>query len=132
MLPNVTVFTGIYELTRVIFLCEGNILKNGVNGLTMDHETPSCEGCSLRCGFRKERVASVEALAVLTKRDLVAVVTKVYGLPLMVLLTVLLLESVVVSIGSIGLLFILLSILPASIFLMARWAREDILRKLKN
>ena len=25
MLPNVTVFAGIYELTRVIFLCEANI-----------------------------------------------------------------------------------------------------------
>ena len=60
----------------------------------MEHETPSCEGCSLRCGFRKERVASVEALAVLTKQDLVAVVTKVYGLPLAVLVAVLLFESV--------------------------------------
>ena len=121
-----TVLTGIYALPRVIFLCEGNILKNGVNGLTMDHETPSCEGCSLRCGFRKERVASVEALAVLTKQDLVAVVTKVYGLPLAVLGAILLLESVVFSVDSIWLLFILLSILPASIFLMTRWAKEAI------
>ena len=95
----------------------------------MDHETPSCEGCSLRCGFRKERVASVEALAVLTKRDLVAVVTKVYGLPLAVLVVVLLFESVLFSTDSIGLLFILLSILPISIFLMTRWAKEDISEK---
>ena len=126
MLPNVTVLTGIYALPRVIFLCEGNILKNGVNGLTMDHETPSCEGCSLRCGFRKERVASVDALAVLTKRDLVAVVTKVYGFPLAVLVAAVLLESVLFPFNSIGLLFILLSILPASIFLMARWAKGAI------
>ena len=132
MLPNVTVFTGIYELTRVIFLCEGNILKNGVNGLTMDHETPSCEGCSLRCGFRKERVASVEALAVLTKQDLVAVVTKVYGLPLAVLVAVLSFESVLFSTDSIGLIFILLSILPISIFLMTRSAKEDISEKRKK
>ena len=95
----------------------------------MDHETPSCEGCSLRCGFRKERVASVEALAVLTKQDLVAVVTKVYGVPLAVLVVVLLIESVVFSTDSIRLLFILLSILPTSIFLMARWAKEDISEK---
>ncbi len=100
--------------------------------MTIEHETPSCEGCSLRCGFRQERLRLIETSADLTSEDLMAVVTKVYGLPLMVLLTVLLLESVVVSIGSIGLLFILLSILPASIFLMARWAREDILRKLEN
>ena len=91
----------------------------------MDHETPSCEGCSLRCGFRKERVASVEALTVLTKQDLVAVVTKVYGFPLAVLVGVLLFESVLFSTDSIGLLFILLSILPISIFLMTRWAKED-------
>ena len=95
----------------------------------MDHETPSCEGCSLRCGFRKERVASVDALAVLTKRDLVAVVTKGYGLPLAFLVVVLLFESVLFSIDSIGLLFILVSILPISIFLMARWAKEDISEK---
>ena len=129
ILPNVTVFTGIYELTRVNFLCEGNILKNGVNGLTMDHETPSCRGCILRCGFRKERVVSVEALAVLTKQDLVVVVTKVYGFPLAVLVAVLLFESVLFSTDSIVLLFVLLSILPISIFLMTRWAKEDISEK---
>ena len=95
----------------------------------MDHETPSCKGCSLRCGFRKERVASVDALAVLTKRDLVAVVTKVYGLPLAFLVGVLLFESVLFSTDSIGLLFILLSILPIGIFLMTRWAKEDISEK---
>ena len=106
------------------FLCEANILKNGVNGLTMGHKTPSCEGCSLRCGLGKERVASVEVLTGLTKQDLVAVVTKVYGFPLAVLGAVLLFESVVFSIDSIGLLLILLSILPASIFLMAQWAKR--------
>ena len=95
----------------------------------MDLETPSCQGCSLRCGFRKEGVTSVEVLTVLTKRDLVAVVTKVYGLPLAVLAGVLLFESVLFSTDSIGLLFILLSILPTSIFLMARWAKEDISEK---
>ncbi len=100
--------------------------------MTIEDETPSCEGCSLRCGVRQESLRLIETSADLTSGDLMTVVTKVYGLPLMVLLTVLLFESVVVSIGSIGLLFILLSILPASIFLMARWAREDILRKLEN
>ena len=103
-----------------------NIVKNGVDGLTMERETPSCLGCKLRCGFRKERVASVEGLTVLTKQDLVAVVTKVYGFPLVVLGAVLLVESSVFSIDSIELLFILLSILPASIFLMTRWAKETI------
>ena len=102
------------------------ILKNGVNGLTMEYETPSCQGCSLRCGFRKERVASVEVLTELTKQDLLAVVTKVYGFPLAVLGVILLLERVVFSIDSIWLLFILLSILPASIFLMTRWAKWTI------
>ena len=92
----------------------------------MDHETPSCEGCSLQCGFRKERVASVEVLTEWTKQDLVAVVTKVYGFPLAVLGAVLLFESVVFSIDSIGLLLILLSTLPASIFLMTRWAKGTI------
>ena len=95
----------------------------------MERETPSCLGCNLRCGFRKERVASVEGLTVLTKQDLVAVVTKVYGVPLAVLGGVLLFESIVFSIDSIGLLFILLSILPISIFLMTRWAKEDISEK---
>ena len=91
----------------------------------MERETPSCEGCSLRCGFRKERVASVEVFTVLTKQDLVAVATKVYGFPLAVLVAVLSFESVLFSTDSIGLLFILLSILPISIFLMTRWAKED-------
>ena len=100
--------------------------------MTIEHETPSCERCSLRCGIRQERSRLIETSAVLTSEDLMIVVTKVYGLPLMVLLTVLVLESVVVSIGSIGLLFILLSILPASIFLMARWARKDISRKMEG
>ena len=100
--------------------------------MTIEHETPSCEGCSMRCGIRRERLLLIETSADLTSEDLMIVVTKVYGLPLMVLLTVLVLESVVVSIGSMGLLFILLSILPASMFLMARWARKDILRKLEN
>ena len=100
--------------------------KNGVNGLTMERETPSCLGCSLRCGFRKERGASVEVEAQLTKQDLVAVVTKVYGFPLAVLGGLLWFESVVFSIDSIGLLFVLLSILPASIFLMTRWAKGTI------
>ena len=94
--------------------------------MTMEHETPPCRGCSLRCGFRKERVASAEVLTELTKQDLVAVVTKVYGFPLAVLGAVLLFESVVFSIDSIGLLFILLSILPTSIFLMTRWAKRTI------
>ena len=98
----------------------------------MEHETPSCQGCSLRCGIRQERLRLIETSADWTSEDLMTVVTKIYGLPLVVLLTVLLLESVVVSIGSIGLLFVLLSILPASMFLMARWARKDILRKLEN
>ena len=92
----------------------------------MEYETPSCQGCSLRCGFRKERVASVEVLTEFTKQDLVAVVTKVYGFPLAVLGGILLLESVVFSIDSIWLLFILLSILPASIFLMTRWVKGTI------
>ena len=100
--------------------------------MTIEHETPSCEGCSLRCGIRQERLRVIETSADLASKDLMKVVTKVYGLPLMVLLTVLLLESVVVSIGSIWFLFILLSILPASIFLMARWARQDISRKMEN
>ena len=92
----------------------------------MEHETPSCKRCSLRCGLRKERVASVEVLTEFTKQDLVALVTKVYGFPLAVLGGILLLESVVFSIDSIWLLFILLSILPASIFLMTRWAKGSI------
>ena len=100
--------------------------------MTIEHETPSCEGSSLRCGFRQESLRWVEKSADLTSEDLMTVVTKVYGLPLIVLLTVLFFESVVVSIDSIGLLFILLSLLPASIFLTARWAREDILRKIEN
>ena len=104
----------------------GKYSKNGVNGLTMERETPCCQGCSLRCGFRKERVASGEVVTELTKQDLVAVVTKVYGFPLAVLGAVLLFESIVFSIDSIGLLFILLSILPASIFLMTRWAKGTI------
>ena len=104
----------------------GKYSKNGVNGLTMERETPCCQGCSLRCGFRKERVASVEVLTEWTKQDLVAVVTKVYGFPLAVLGAVLLCESVVCSSDSIGLLLILLSILPASIFLMTRWAKRTI------
>ena len=104
-------------------------LKNRVNGLTMQHETPFCQRCSLRCDFRKERVASVEVLTELTNRDLVAVVTKVYGFPLAVLVAVVLLESVVFSIDSIGLLLVLLSISPASIFLMTRWAKENISEK---
>ena len=53
-------------------------------------------------------------------------VTKVYGFPLAVLGGLLWFESVVFSIDSIGLLFVLLSILPASIFLMTRWAKETI------
>ena len=101
-------------------------LKNGVNGLTMERETPSCQGCTLPCGLRKERISSVEVVTELTKQDLVAVVTKVYGFPLAVLGAVLLFESIVFSIDSIGLLFILLSILPASIALMTRWAKETI------
>ena len=104
-------------------------LKNSVNGLTMEQETPSCVGCSLRCGFRKERVASAEVSTELTKQDLMAVVTKVYGFPLAVLGAVVLFESVLFSTDSIGLLFILLSILPISIFLMTRWAKEDISEK---
>jgi len=100
--------------------------------LTIEHETPSCVGCSLQCGIRQKRLLLIETPADLASKDLMTVVTKVYGAPLMVLLTVLLLESVVVSVGSIWLLFILLSILPASIFLMARWAREDILRKMQS
>ena len=99
--------------------------------MTIEHETPSCEGCSLRCGIRQERSRLIETSLEVTSENLMIIVTKVYGLPLMVLLSVLLLESVVGN-GSIGLLFILLSILPASIFLMARWAREDILRKMEN
>ena len=109
-----------------------NTLKNGVNGLTMEHETPSCQGCRVRCGFCKERVASIEVWTELTNQDLVAVVSKVYGVPLAVLVTVLLFESVMFSSDSIGLLVILLSILPASIFLMARWAKENISEKGKN
>ena len=101
-------------------------LKSGVNGLTTEHEAPSCQQCRLQCCFRKERVASVKVSTVLTKQDLAAVVTKVYGFPLSVLVGVLLFESVVFSIDSIGLLFILLAILPASIFLMARWAKGTI------
>ena len=104
----------------------GKYLKKGVNELTMEHETPSCQGCSLRCGFRKETVASVEGSTELTKRDLVSVSTKVYGFPLAVLGGLLWFESVVFSIDSIGLLFVLLSILPASIFLMTRWAKGTI------
>ena len=100
--------------------------------MTIEHETPSCEGCILRCGIRQERLRLIDTSADLTSEGLMTVVTKVYGLPLLVLLTVLLLESAVASIGSIGLLFILLSILPASIFLMARWARKDISRKMEN
>ena len=92
----------------------------------MENETPFCRGCSLRCGIHKERGASVEGLTELTNQDLLAVVTKVYGFPLIVLGFVLLFESVVFSIDSIGLLFILLSILPASIFLMTRWAKDTI------
>ena len=64
-----------------------------------------------------------------TKQDLVAVVTKVYGFPLVVLGAVLLFERVVFSIDSIGLLFILLAILPASISLMTRCAKGTILIK---
>tara|TARA_Y100000766_G_scaffold272766_1_gene272954 strand:+ start:215 stop:541 length:327 start_codon:yes stop_codon:yes gene_type:complete len=101
-------------------------LKNGVNGLTMEHETPFCDGCRVRCGFRKERVTSAEISTELTKQDLVAVVTKVYGFPLAVLAAVVLFESIVFSIDLIGLLFILLSILPAGIFLMTRWAKRTI------
>lgn len=101
-----------------------NYSKNGVNGLTMGHETPSCGGCSLRCGFRKERVPSAEYSTEMSNQDLVAVVSKVYGFPLAILGAVLWFESVFSPIDSIGLLFILLSILPASIFLMAQWAKR--------
>ena len=100
--------------------------------MTIEQETPSCERCSLRCGFRQERPRLDETSTDLTSEDLIVAVTKVYGVPLIALLAVLLLESVVVAVDSIGLLFILLSVLPASIFLMARWAREDILRKMEN
>ena len=55
-----------------------------------------------------------------------AVVTKVYGFPLVVLGAVLFFERVVFSIDSIGVLFILLAILPASIFLMTRWAKRTV------
>jgi len=127
MLFIVKIYTGIYPRgNESKFLCEANIVKNGVNGLTMERETPSCLGCKLRCGFRKEIVASIEDWTELTKQDLVAVVTKVYGVPLAVLGGVLLFESIVFSIDSIGLLFILLSILPASIVLMTRWAKGSI------
>ena len=100
--------------------------KNGVDGLTMEHETPSCQGCNLRCGSHKERVLSAEGSTEMSNQDLAAVVSKVYGFPLAILGAVLWFESVVFPIDSMGLLFILLSILPASIFLMAQWAKRTI------
>ena len=78
MLFIVKLFTGSYlRGNGSKFLCESNIIKNGVNGLTMERETPSCQGCTLPCGLRKERNSSVEVLTELTKQDLVGVVTKV-------------------------------------------------------
>ena len=100
--------------------------------MTIEHVTPSCERCTVRCGLRLERLVLVEKSVELSSRNLMSVVTKVYGFPLIILLVVLFFESVVFSIGSPGLLFILLAVLPASIFLMTRWAREDILRKTEN
>ncbi len=100
--------------------------------MTIEDETPSCEGCSLRCGFRQERSELIEKSMDLTSQDLILVVTKIYGGPLMVLLVVLFFESVVFSVDSIALLFILLLVLLPSIFFMAGWARKDIFRKIEN
>ena len=97
--------------------------------MTIDNEAPSCGGCSLRCGFRQERSRVIDEAVDLTSRDLTALVTKIYGIPLFVLLTVSWLESALVSIDLLGLLFILLSVLPASVFLMTHWARANISEK---
>jgi len=86
----------------------------------------------MRCGFRQESLGLVEKSMDLASNDLMSVVTKVYGLPLIVLLVVLFFESVVFSIDSMALLVILLSVLPASIFLTTRWARAGVFRKIEN